>query len=985
MLLGIAATLLALPATAQQPTVQTALSYIEANAQDLNLQRSDASSLAYVSSHLSAPTGISHFYFQQHVNGIPLHHGVVNVGLDRSGALVHAASRAYAELADVAGRSVQGIDAETAIQTVAEMVGLEPTEPIRRVGTRQAASRSFRPVELYSTGGIALEEITAHLVYARDEHESVRLAWLVELYQLDAQHYWAIAVDAGTNEVISVEDYVSHDHWGNESMMSLAPMVASPQQSSFLEEGMLGVRASFGSFVGVPDGSSYRVYGPLVESPIHTSPAPPADGRVLITNPAHPVASPFGWHDTDGAPGPEFTISRGNNVHAYTDWNNSNTPANTALYVTVSQGPATGNYPAVAASFGTTPLVHSGNIVLANDGTANPSEACSALIGFPAGAIALVDRGTCTFVEKVQNGQAAGAIAVVVVNNVAGAPIAMGGTSATITIPSVMISQANGNAIKAGGLPVAGAVQLTSPDSEAEGGPALAFDFPIDFTLDPRDYWEAAVTNLFYWNNVTHDIAYQYGFTEPAGNFQVNNYGRGGVGGDYVRAEAQDGGGTNNANFSTPAADGGAPRMQMYLWTTADPRLDGDLDAGIIVHEYAHGISFRLTGGPGINCLGGQEQMGEGWSDYFGLVFTDNNVETRGIGTYALNQAPTGVGIRPNPYTRDFAINSRTYDHIKSEFGLSQPHGIGFVWATMLWDMTRDLVDRHGFNPDVYADWSTGGNNLAIQLVMEGLKLQGCNPGFVDGRNAILAAEQALTGGANQCTIWGSFARRGLGYTADQGLSSSRNDGTEAFDMPATCTTFASIREMIEALRDDGVLNGGQANSLLRQLANAERMASNGQITAALNLLSAMINHIADFVENGVLTQEQGDDLIAQIEILKANILSGDAPRPTGPVAELESALKVGEDLPDSFALDQNFPNPFSTLTEIGFALPQAEHVRIVLYDLSGREISRLVDGSLQAGYHRVSLNDLSLANGVYIYRMEAGTFVETRRLTVIR
>ena len=115
---------------------------------------------------------------------------------------------------------------------------------------------------------------------------------------------------------------------------------------------------------------------------------------------------------------------------------------------------------------------------------------------------------------------------------------------------------------------------------------------------------------------------------------------------------------------------------------------------------------------------------------------------------------------------------------------ISQPHGIGYVWATMLWDVYWNLVDKHGFNPNVYESWSTGGNNLAIQLVMDGMKFQPCRPGFVDGRNAILAADVALTGGANQCSIWRAFARRGLGFSASQGLNTSRTDGVEAFDMP---------------------------------------------------------------------------------------------------------------------------------------------------------------------------------------------------------
>jgi hypothetical protein len=82
------------------------------------------------------------------------------------------------------------------------------------------------------------------------------------------------------------------------------------------------------------------------------------------------------------------------------------------------------------------------------------------------------------------------------------------------------------------------------------------------------NYRDAAVTNLFYMNNIMHDIWYQYGFNEVSGNFQENNYGRGGAQVDGVIADAQDGSGTNNANFATPA-DGTRPRMQMYLWTGA--------------------------------------------------------------------------------------------------------------------------------------------------------------------------------------------------------------------------------------------------------------------------------------------------------------------------------------------------------------------------------------------------------------------------------
>jgi extracellular elastinolytic metalloproteinase len=105
----------------------------------------------------------------------------------------------------------------------------------------------------------------------------------------------------------------------------------------------------------------------------------------------------------------------------------------------------------------------------------------------------------------------------------------------------------------------------------------------------------------------------------------------------------------------------------------------------------------------------------------------------------------------------------------------------------MLWEMYWKLVEAHGFNPDFYAGAETGGNNLAMQLVLDAMKIQPCSPGFVDGRNAILAAELALTGYANHCLIWEAFATRGLGVNADQGSSGFTTDGTQSFEMPVLC------------------------------------------------------------------------------------------------------------------------------------------------------------------------------------------------------
>ena len=103
----------------------------------------------------------------------------------------------------------------------------------------------------------------------------------------------------------------------------------------------------------------------------------------------------------------------------------------------------------------------------------------------------------------------------------------------------------------------------------------------------------------------------------------------------------------------------------------------------------------------------------------------------------------------------------------------------------------------------------TGGNNTAIALVTEALKLQPCSPGFVDGRDAILAADMALYGGIHQCEIWAAFARRGLGFSATQGSSGSRSDGTEAFDLPPTFSSFDTVNEVCLASGIQTGLTGG--------------------------------------------------------------------------------------------------------------------------------------------------------------------------------
>jgi choice-of-anchor B domain-containing protein len=139
-----------------------------------------------------------------------------------------------------------------------------------------------------------------------------------------------------------------------------------------------------------------------------------------------------------------------------------------ANIVTIDSGPSAGTYQAAGANFGPAPAGVSGDVVLVDDGTGTTTDACESLVGFPSGAIALVDRGGCNFTVKANNVQAAGAVAMIVANT-AGAPFNMGGSDPGITIPSVMISTDDGNAIKAG-LPASGTIDANPEANPCDGG-----------------------------------------------------------------------------------------------------------------------------------------------------------------------------------------------------------------------------------------------------------------------------------------------------------------------------------------------------------------------------------------------------------------------------------------------------------------------------------------------------------------------------------
>ncbi|KAJ2718913.1 hypothetical protein GGI07_005526 [Coemansia sp. Benny D115] len=310
-----------------------------------------------------------------------------------------------------------------------------------------------------------------------------------------------------------------------------------------------------------------------------------------------------------------------------------------------------------------------------------------------------------------------------------------------------------------------------------------SFNYPLDLSKAPKTYIDAAITQLFYTNNIMHDLSFLYGFDEAAGNFQDINYSGQGLGNDAVIANAQDGSGTNNANFATPP-DGQRPRMRMYTWTMTQPNRDGDFEQDIVAHEYTHGISNRLTGGPAnTDCLDTGESggMGEGWSDAVANILRLNSTHTAKT-DFILGEYSYSKNIRRYPYSTNLRTNPSTFKFLdRSDY--QEVHDIGEVWAEILYEAMWELVTKLGWGDLFDVDLSKG-NSLMLRILLDGMKLQPCNPSFIDARNAILQAEKNLTGGKNQCELWRAFAKRGMGVKASGGEGTTH---IEDYALPSGC------------------------------------------------------------------------------------------------------------------------------------------------------------------------------------------------------
>jgi extracellular elastinolytic metalloproteinase len=161
--------------------------------------------------------------------------------------------------------------------------------------------------------------------------------------------------------------------------------------------------------------------------------------------------------------------------------------------------------------------------------------------------------------------------------------------------------------------------------------------------------------------------------------------------------------------------------------------------------------------------------MGEGYSDAMAIMLqmtsNDTRLSAKVLGTYVTGNTK---GVRSKPYSTDMNVNPYTYqDLAKDKF--NEVHMIGEVWAAMLNEVYWNMVQQSGFVPVIQlrdSQASGYGNSDYLQLFINGLKKNPCNPNFIQARDAILAADQITFNSKYNCAIWAAFAKRGLGYGA---------------------------------------------------------------------------------------------------------------------------------------------------------------------------------------------------------------------------
>lgn len=811
------------------------------------LDPSDLVSLSVRDKYTSDINGVEHVYIQQELDGIPIDKAISGFHFSRFGSLVYATN---GFLANLKNRIVLGslynkpeINAWQAVRYAAKALGkqIDNTDVIIP-NINKEGKFSFKK-EAWSES-----EIAVFLVFVRERNGFLKLAWEVSLDDPDSPDYWVYKVDAKSGEILQRENYTLYCNHAN-------------HKPAFSNNSKERIKTDYPSFSLLNKGS-YNVFPYYLSSPLEGN-------RMLLKAPSDPVASPFGWHDTNGADGAEYTITRGNNVFAYLDKNADNNPdekavdgnANLVFDFPFDPAKTPDNY----EEAGITQLFYMNNFMHDfsyrygfNEEAGNFQQNLygkSGKAGDPVKAEGQDASGFNNANFSTPPDGASGRMQMY---------IWMPGEGKVLTVnnPSTLASTYNVGLATFGPIissnPISGLLIIaqdsvnsalacgTLTNATAVKGKILVVDRGTCKFKDKVIKAEAAGALAVIVVNTSNDIITMGSDgTQPIPKIPV------------VMLPSSSGNAIKNA-----IRQGQSVRVTLQANSNDLVIRDANFDNGIVAHEYGHGISNRLTGGPSYtSCLNNDEQMGEGWSDFFTLVTAvkpgANGNTGIPIGDYSDNNSK---GIRRQLYSTDFSINNQTYDDI---IGTTAPHPLGEIWAVTLWDLYWKMAEKYGFDPNLID--GKGGNNKAIQLVMDGMKLQNCNPGFLDGRDAIIAADILNNKGENGCLIWEVFARRGLGYSAKQGSSTNRNDNTQAFDKLPSCVRTLKIEKEISP----AMVQPGDTLTVKITLINHQLKAANN--ISFKDIIPSGCSYIPGSLQGGRSVIVQGDVLTFSSSDLNTN------------------------------------------------------------------------------------------------------------------
>lgn len=783
--------------------------YLNSPTSKSTFSRDDFSDWVIQSDGGSTTSGIKNCYVVQRYNGIEIFNAVSNFSI-KNNEVIAVQQRAVTGLAKKANTIKANLSVTEALGKAYSQLGIVPVKQFELLETTTVNKYKI------SNGLTIVEPVVANLVYHQTKEGNLILAWDFTIYTLKHDHIWSVRIDANNGNLLEKSDFVISCSFDRK---------AENISSNTFDTSVFDIKYKqiYTPQTFALSSGSYRVIPFDYESPNHSP-------FKLVTNAENLNASPFGWHDTNGVTGPEYTITRGNNVWAKEDFfgtNNSLGASPDGGQNLIFDFPY-GGVSAPASTYidaASTNLFYMNNIMHdlwyqygfdednGNFQANNYSKGGKALDFV----IAEAQDGSMATEMKLNNANFStpidgnsGRMQMFLWNRLPQLkPIKVNSPS---SIAGVYIAKQNSFNPGKVDLPVA--PNLIQSDLvlylDSIGGASDACVLPSNVSAMSG---KIVVVRRGSCTFVSKTLAAQN--AGAAAVIIVNN-----VDGEITMSG-------ENASITIPAIsvtkDVGELLITQMQSTTVNVTIqldadlnfvnsDGDFDNGIIAHEYGHGISTRLAGGSNnSSCLTNTDQMGEGWSDWFALMMQikagDSPGAKRGIGTFVSSEPTDGLGIRSFPYSTDRSTNPMTFASTNNfqfqENGAEKTsvHGVGSVWATILWDLTWAYVNKYGFDANKYN--GIGGNNKIMKIVLDGIKLQPCNPSFVEARDAIIAADHALTGGADFCMIWEVFASRGLGVNASSGDRNIGNDQVEDFTRPANganCTLAVNDVESLNVM-----------------------------------------------------------------------------------------------------------------------------------------------------------------------------------------